>query len=59
MNDKTLILNAVRRRACDRLARLAGVFARAPSAHRESLHAGIVFERWLAEACDDALDGRE
>ena len=35
---------------------LAGEFARAAAAEREEILAALETERWLAEACQDALE---
>jgi len=56
MNVKDLILRKVRERALEEAEFLAGEFARAASEEKEAILAGLEFEKWLAEACDDALE---
>ena len=56
MNVKDLILRRIRERAIEEAEHLAGEFARAASEEKEAILAGLEFEKWLAEACDDAVD---
>ena len=53
---KKQIVAEIRKRALAEARLLAGEFARAASADREAILAQLEHERWLAEACDDALD---
>ena len=55
MNVKDLILRKMRERALEEAEFLAGEFARAASEEKEAIMAGLEFEKWLAEACLDAL----
>ena len=55
MNVKDLILRKMRERALEEAEFLAGEFARAASEEKEAILAGLEFEKWLAEACLDAL----
>ncbi len=55
MNVKDLILRRARDRAIEEAEYLAGEFARAGSEEKEAILAGLEFEKWLAEACSDAL----
>ena len=56
MNIKDVILRRIRERALKEAGYLAGAFARAASEEKESILAGMEFERWLAEACEDVLE---
>jgi len=51
MNVKDLALRRVQQQALV----LAGEFARAASEEKEGILAALEFEKWLAEACLDAL----
>ena len=55
MNVKDLILRKARERALEDAGFLAGEFARAASEEKEDILAALEFEKWLAEACRDAL----
>ena len=55
MNPKDLMLERIRQRAIEEAKFLAGEFARAASEEKEEILAHFEFERWMAEACDDAL----
>ena len=55
MNVKDLILRKARQRALEEAEFLAGEFARAASEEKEAILAALEFEKWLAEACSDAL----
>ena len=54
MNVKDLMLRRVRDRALEEARQLAGEFARAASEDREAILAGLEYERWLAEAAEEA-----
>ena len=55
MNVKDLILRKARERALEEAEFLAGEFARAASEEKEAILAALEFEKWLAEACLDAM----
>jgi len=55
MNAKTILVEQIRKRALAEAEYLAGEFARAAAAEKEDILANLEFEKWLAEACDDAL----
>ena len=55
MNVKDLILRKARERALEEAEFLAGEFARAASEEKEAIMTRLEFEKWLAEACLDAL----
>ena len=52
-NLKDRILKAVQCRAEHTLAQLANEYIHALPEEKEAIQAGIDFERWLAETCDD------
>ena len=54
MNVKDVILKRIRNRAIEEAEHLAGEFARAASEEKEAILAGLEFEKWLAEACQEA-----
>ena len=56
MNVKDVILRRIEERSRREAARLAGEFVRAASEEKEAILAGLEFEKWLAEACEDALE---
>ena len=56
MNVKDRMLERIRDRALEEARYLAGEFARAASEEREAILAGLEFERWLAQAADEALE---
>ena len=56
MNIKDVILKRIQRQAQAKAEHLAGEFARAASEEKEAILAELEFEKWLAEACLDALD---
>ena len=56
MNIKDVILKRIQRQAQVEAEHLAGEFARAAAEEKEAILAGLEFEKWLAEACLDALD---
>ena len=56
MNIKDVILRRIQHRAEAEAGFLAGEFARAASEEKEAILAELEFEKWLAEACLDALD---
>jgi len=49
------ILQSVRHSAARQAAHLAGEYVRARPEEREAILAGLDFERWLAEACQECL----
>ena len=55
MNIEDVILVRIQRQAEARARILAGEFARAASQDKEAILAELEFEKWLAEACLDAL----
>ena len=55
MNVKDVILKRIQRQAEAQARILAGEFARAASQDKEAILAELEFEKWLAEACTDAL----
>lgn len=55
MNIKDVILKRIRRQAQAEARRLAGEFARAASEEKEAVWAELEFQKWLAEACLDAM----
>ena len=54
--DKDILIETLRLRSQQKLAHLAGEFARAASEDREAILAAMEFERWLAECCVDVTD---
>lgn len=54
---KDEILELIRQKSENEVARLAGAFARAASEEREAILAAMEFERWLAECCAEAQTG--
>ena len=52
---KDQILQFVRDNAARRAAKLAGEYVRARPEEREAILAGLDFERWLAEACQECI----
>ena len=59
MNVKNVILRRIRERSVAEAEFLAGEFARAASGEREAILAGLEFEKWLAEACHEAIGDDE
>ncbi|MDM8001081.1 MAG: hypothetical protein QUS33_14125 [Dehalococcoidia bacterium] len=55
MNVKDVMLMRIQRQAEARARVLAGEFARSASEDKEAILAELEFEKWLAEACLDAL----
>jgi hypothetical protein len=55
MNIEDVMLVRIQRQAEARARILAGEFARAASQDKEAILAELEFEKWLAEACLDAL----
>ena len=53
---KDQMVLAVTRNAADKVAKLAGEFAHAAPQEKEAIAAGIDFERWLAETCQECLN---
>ena len=56
--EKDQILRGVETRAMEEARYLAGEFARAASAEREAILAGLEFEQWLAQGCREVRAGR-
>ena len=54
MNVKDVILRRIQRQAEAQARILAGEFARAASQDKEAILAELEFEKWLAEACQEA-----
>ena len=52
---KDQMIRLIQYKAEQDAAELAGEFARAASEEKEAILAGLEFEKWLAEACLDAL----
>ena len=57
MNVKDLMLRRIRERAKKETEYLARQFARALPDETEAILAHLEFEKWIVEACDDAMDG--
>lgn len=55
MDVKNHILRGIRDRARAEAAHLAGEFARAASEEKETILAGLEFEKWLAESCEAVI----
>jgi hypothetical protein len=55
MDPTVQIVRLIRRRALAEAEFLAGEFARAASEEKEDILAALEYEKWLAEACLDAL----
>jgi hypothetical protein len=55
---KDQILQLIQKNAARKVATLAGEYCRAKPEEREEIQAGIRFERWLAEACHESLEGQ-
>ena len=55
MNIKDLAIEQIRKRSLQEAEFLAGEFARAASEEKEEILAALEFEKWLAEACLDAM----
>lgn len=55
MNVKTMILERIRRRSLAEAEMLAGEFARCAAEEKEDILAALEYEKWMAEACADAL----
>ena len=55
MNIEDVMLVRIQRQAEARARILAGEFARAASQDKEAILAELEYEKWLAEACADAL----
>lgn len=53
---KDQMLRVVAHNANQKAAELAGKFVHVPSEEKEAIAAGIDFERWLAETCQECLD---
>ena len=55
MNIEDVMLVRIQHQAEARARILAGEFARAASQDKEAILAELEFEKWLADACTDAL----
>ncbi len=53
---KDQILCVIRNNAARRAAALAGQFVRAKPQDKEAILAGLDFERWLEQCCQEYLD---
>ena len=53
---KDQMLRAIGRSAADKTAALADEFVHAEPEEKEAIPAGIDFERWLAETCNECLE---
>ena len=56
---KDQILQLIQKNATRKVATLAGEYCGARPEEREEIQAGIKFERWLAEACRESLEGQQ
>ena len=52
---KDQMVRLIRQNAVRRAAAFAGELVRAASPDKEPIRAGMDFERWLAETCEDCL----
>ena len=52
---KNQMLQVIRHNADKKVAELAGEFVRVVPQEKEAILAGIDFERWLAETCQECL----
>ena len=55
-SKKDILLEIIRYKSQQEAAYLAGEFARAASAEKETILAELEFSRWLAESCEICLD---
>jgi len=53
---KERLLRILRQRSDDRAARLSRQYLRAKPEEREAIMAGIAFEKWMSQVCDDCMD---
>ena len=53
---KKRLLEGIEIRARRRLSELSLEYIGAPDSEKEAVHAGIEFERWLADSCRDLLE---
>ena len=53
---KERILRLLQQNSNERAARLSKEYMRAASEEKEAIMAGIDFEKWLSEICEDCLD---
>jgi hypothetical protein len=53
---KDRMVQLVAQNAAARVAALAGELVHAASEEKEAIRAGLDFERWLAETCEQCLD---
>ena len=51
------LLESIKRRSERKVVELACEFMRAPLGEGEAVLAGLEFERWLVESCEECLDG--
>jgi hypothetical protein len=52
---KDQMVQIIGQNAVDKTTELAGRFVHAPAKEKEAILAGIDFERWLAETCQECL----
>jgi hypothetical protein len=52
---KDRMVQIIGKKAADKASELAGEFVHASADEKESILAGIDFERWLAETCQESL----
>ena len=55
-SKKDILVEIISRKAQQKVAHLAGEFARATSADKEDLLLEIQFNRWLVDCCEICLD---
>lgn len=56
---KDQMVRAVANSAATKASTLSGEFVHAPPEEKEAILAGIDFERWLAETCQECLEEPE
>jgi len=60
MNElKNQMLRAIANNAATKVSTLTGEFVHAAPQEKEAILAGIDFERWLAETCEECLSNPE
>jgi hypothetical protein len=52
---KDQMVQIIGKKAADKASELASKFVHAPAEEKEAILAGIDFERWLDEACQESL----
>lgn len=57
VNTKNILIQLIERRAQRRIGELSCRLVRAGSADRENVLDEMQYQRWLAETCQDCLDG--